>query len=158
MENAWKSLTQAYGSLSPSRRKFVVAGACLIAILLLAFGSSHQEPRPVRGQASRNTGPTTAAFPPDRNAPPLVPERLIGGEFKSYGLRPSDASGESGQPQITYSADLAVVTKEFGRARSSMEEILERHRGYTAKLRMVGQPSGSTLAATLRARSRRGTW
>jgi len=31
-----------------------------------------------------------------------------------------------------------------------MEEILERHRGYTAKLRMVGQPSGSTLAATLR--------
>jgi Domain of unknown function (DUF4349) len=31
-----------------------------------------------------------------------------------------------------------------------MEQILERHRGYVAKLRMVGQPAGSLLSATLR--------
>jgi len=42
------------------------------------------------------------------------------------------------------------VTKEFAHSRSSLEEILDRHRGYVAKLRMVGQPSGSVLSATLR--------
>jgi DNA repair exonuclease SbcCD ATPase subunit len=31
-----------------------------------------------------------------------------------------------------------------------MEEILDHHRGYVAKLRMVGKPTGSTLSATLR--------
>jgi len=53
-------------------------------------------------------------------------------------------------PLIAHSAELTVATKEFAQARSSLEEILERHRGYAAKLRMVGQRSGSVLNATLR--------
>jgi hypothetical protein len=55
-----------------------------------------------------------------------------------------------GSPLIAHTAELAVATKEFGRSRTSLEEILERHRGYAAKLRMVGQKSGSVLSATLR--------
>jgi hypothetical protein len=55
-----------------------------------------------------------------------------------------------GSPLIAHTAELAVTTKEFGRSRISLEEILERHRGYAAKLRMVGQKSGSVLSATLR--------
>jgi DNA repair exonuclease SbcCD ATPase subunit len=43
-----------------------------------------------------------------------------------------------------------VATKEFARSRLSLEEILERHRGYAARLRMVGRRSGSILSATLR--------
>ena len=31
-----------------------------------------------------------------------------------------------------------------------VEDILERHHSYAAKLRMVGQPTGSELTATLR--------
>src|SRR5208282_4668348 len=54
------------------------------------------------------------------------------------------------EPLIAHTAELAVATKEFARSRSSMEEILDRHRGYAAKLRMVGKPTGSTLSATLR--------
>ena len=53
-------------------------------------------------------------------------------------------------PLIAHTAELAVATKEFSRSRTSLEEILERHRGYAAKLRMVGQKSGSVLSATLR--------
>lgn len=53
-------------------------------------------------------------------------------------------------PLITHTADLTVATKEFVKSRETMEEILERHRGYAAKLRMVGQKSGSVLSATLR--------
>lgn len=50
---------------------------------------------------------------------------------------------------MAYSAEVAILTKEFARSRSSLEEILDRHRGYVAKLRMVGQPA-SVLSATLR--------
>jgi hypothetical protein len=53
-------------------------------------------------------------------------------------------------PLIAHTAELAVATKEFSKARTSLEEILERHRAYAAKLRMVGQKSGSVLNATLR--------
>ena len=55
-----------------------------------------------------------------------------------------------GTPLISRAAELAVVTKEFARSRSGLEEILERHHGYASRLRMVGQASGSTLTATLR--------
>jgi len=51
---------------------------------------------------------------------------------------------------IAHAAELAVATKEFAHSRSTLEEILERHHGYAAKLRMVGQPAASTLTATLR--------
>ena len=60
-----------------------------------------------------------------------------------------DGMGYEG-PLISQAAELAVTTKEFTRSRTNLEEILERHHGYASKLRMVGQPSGSTLTATLR--------
>jgi hypothetical protein len=70
----------------------------------------------------------------------------VGGE--AIGLA-TDESGYS-TPMIAHAAELAVATKEFARSRSALEEILERHHGYAAKLRMVGQPAASTLTATLR--------
>lgn len=62
----------------------------------------------------------------------------------------SEVEIEGPRPLIAHAADLALATKEFARSRSSMEEILDRHHGYAAKLRMVGQPSASSLTATLR--------
>jgi len=59
---------------------------------------------------------------------------------------PFGAQGEL----MAHTAELAVATKEFARSRSSLEEILERHRGYAARLRMLGQKNGSLLSATLR--------
>lgn len=69
---------------------------------------------------------------------------------KNYPGVPSDSAGLFPEPRIAYSAELSVVTREFAHSRSSLEEILERHHGYVAKLRMVGQPAGSMLSATLR--------
>lgn len=57
---------------------------------------------------------------------------------------------ESPAPYIAHAAEVAVATKEFKKSRVSLEEILDRHHAYATKLRMVGQPSGSTLMATLR--------
>ena len=53
-------------------------------------------------------------------------------------------------PLIAHSAELTVATHEFAKSRTSLEEILERHRGYAARLRMAGRRSGSVLSATLR--------
>jgi hypothetical protein len=53
-------------------------------------------------------------------------------------------------PMIAHAAELTVSTKEFAHSRSSLEEILERHHAYAAKLRMVGQPTASSLTVTIR--------
>jgi hypothetical protein len=70
----------------------------------------------------------------------------VGGEALGVAI---DESGYA-TPMIAHAAELAVATKEFAHSRSTLEEILERHHGYAAKLRMVGQPAASTLTATLR--------
>src|SRR5258708_20084630 len=66
---------------------------------------------------------------------------------------PGDIAGLLREPRIAYSAELSVVTKEFAHSRSSLEEILDRHRGYVAKLRMLGHPSGHVFSAHLRSPS-----
>lgn len=79
------------------------------------------------------------------SAPNAVPQQLSGALV--------DWSSENSPypaPLIQHAAEVAVTTKEFARSRTKLEEILEQHHGYAAKLRMVGQPSGSTLTATLR--------
>lgn len=53
-------------------------------------------------------------------------------------------------PLIAHAAELAVASREFAKSRASLEEILEHHRGYAAKLRMAGRKTGSVLSATLR--------
>jgi len=62
----------------------------------------------------------------------------------------STTKGLLNDPLIAHTAELAVATQEFQKSRTTLEEILERHRAYAAKLRMVGQKSGSVLNATLR--------
>ena len=74
-------------------------------------------------------------------APPPAEREAIGAV--------TDESGYA-TPMIAHAAELAVATKEFAHSRAALEEILERHHGYAAKLRMVGQPSASMLTATLR--------
>ena len=81
-------------------------------------------------------------------------------ERKTASPAPSAVGGEAigpvtdelgyATPMIAHAAELAVTTKEFAHSRSTLEEILERHHGYAAKLRMVGQPASSMLTATLR--------
>jgi uncharacterized small protein (DUF1192 family) len=69
---------------------------------------------------------------------------------ENYRVGQIDSASPFRESRIAYSAELSVVTKEFAHSRSSLEEILDRHRGYVAKLRMVGQPEGCVLSATLR--------
>jgi anti-sigma factor RsiW len=54
-------------------------------------------------------------------------------------------------PMIIRTAQLSLITKEFDKARSNLEAILKRHRGYLGELKAGGSTgSGRTLTATLR--------
>lgn len=54
-------------------------------------------------------------------------------------------------PMIIRTAQLALITKDFDKARESVESILKRHRGYVGELKVSGSTgSGRTLTGTLR--------
>jgi hypothetical protein len=62
----------------------------------------------------------------------------------------SDAAASAG-PMIIRTAELALTTKEFDKARAGIEGILKRHRGYMAGLKVGGAVgSGRNLTGTLR--------
>jgi hypothetical protein len=142
------------------RPGLMLAGCVVGGIFLLFLSVSKQNvslvhPAPDTFLPTR--GGQTGEFPPL----PSVPS--TGGETKElnallmsrpqsegYKVGSRDAGGLLPEPRIAYSAELTIATKEFAHSRASLEEILERHHGYVAKLRMVGQPAGSVLSATLR--------
>ena len=158
MRNAFVSLLAKFRTLSPVRRGLVVVVAILFGLLVFARIS----PQPGK-QATR---PGASIPETEITTPELQTEAgHTRGELKEYskemavpapmGYR-DFANGKvammtpPAEPLIAHTAELAVATKEFAKSRSSLEEILDRHRGYVAKLRMVGKPTGSTLSATLR--------
>jgi len=54
-------------------------------------------------------------------------------------------------PMIIRTAEVSLITKEFDKARTNLEAILNRHRGYLGQLQAGGNTgSGRTLTATLR--------
>lgn len=142
------------------RRRLVLAVCAAAGAFVLFSSVSKQSVAPRR--------PSAGLLAPDRGGSNIEfmsaeGTRPLGGDIKElspplssrvpsklYSSAPVDSSSALREPQIAYSAELSVATKEFAHSRASLEEILERHHGYVAKLRMVGQPTGSTLSATLR--------
>jgi hypothetical protein len=162
MEDFLRSIFVRFRQFSPARRRWILAGGVLAGVFLLFLftpnkdsqhvGPVHQAGAPVPPGASAYGGAVSSeAMPPmsinTKEANALLSSRI---PAKVYPPSPGDSAGVFPEPRIAYSAELSVVTREFAHSRSSVEEILERHRGYVAKLRMVGQPSGSMLSATLR--------
>jgi hypothetical protein len=152
-------LVRVRESLS-ARPRLVLAGCVAAGIFLFFLFSVLKSSAPTAHQ-------TGATFPPSSVSPNSefpFPDgvRPAGGDTKelnalmssspsyAYKAGPRDSAGLLQEPRIAYSAELTVATKEFAHSRASLEEILERHHGYVAKLRMVGQPAGSVLSATLR--------
>ncbi len=144
MQDRLRSLVVRFLELFPARRRLVLVG-CLLAGALFLFASNRDA-----GPGWHQTVPSasvrsTGGDPKEANA--LRSSHL---QAELYRSGPGDsAAGVLLEPRIVYSAELSLTTKEFAHSRASLEEILERHHGYVAKLRMVGQPSGSVLSAIL---------
>jgi uncharacterized small protein (DUF1192 family) len=141
------------------RPRLVLAGCVAAGVFLVFLSAPRQTLSPVRPGTASSTEHANAGmeFPlPDGVRPTDLetkeysaarPSRI---PSKLYAPVPANSSSAYREPQVAYSAELSVATKEFAHSRASLEEILERHHGYVAKLRMVGQPAGSVLSATLR--------
>jgi hypothetical protein len=161
MKDRLRSIFVRFRAFSPAHRGWVLASGVLAGVFLLFLFTPSRDPRPLRpghqavaslphGASEYGGSTTSEAVPPvsiDTKEMSAMSSRL---PSKVYPAGPGDTAGLFPEPHIAYSAELSVVTREFARSRSSLEEILERHRGYVAKLRMVGEPSGSVLSATLR--------
>jgi hypothetical protein len=159
MEDRWRSLVARFREFFPARRRLVLGSCVLAGVFLLFLLAPNREGRPGHPPVPllpEHVSPNSEALSPEdlrlmssdtKEANAL---RALRAPSELYKVTPSDAGGFFREPRMAYSAELTVVTKEFARSRSNLEEILERHRGYVAKLRMAGQPSGSILSATLR--------
>jgi len=155
MQRLWQSIVRVFAALSPARRRLAVVAAIFFSLCVLTFLTSKPSQMMIRKAAVGSKTivnenlpvptPETETFATG-NHDAHIEEPLATDHLQLRAILP----GTPNDPRIAFSAELAVVTKDFTHARSSMEDILERHRGYAARLRMVGHPNSSTLSATLK--------
>ena len=148
MRSALPSLLARFRGLSSGRRTMLGLLALCTGCLLVSWIAG-----PVGRPGARplTVGPPAVGFPLDSRPETDLkaqwqqmkefPKVMSPNEVPSAtgGLGPVGDSSEYSTPMIAHAAELAVATKEFARSRSTLEEILERHHGYLAKLRMVGR-------------------
>ena len=93
----------------------------------------------------QSPGPKSAGKPAETVL--LIAPDIAPGEKKAATGHDLAANG----PMIIRTAELSLITKEFDKARTNLEGILKRHRGYVGELKAGGTTgSGRTLTATLR--------
>ena len=156
MQALWQSILNSFKSLSRTRRQFAFVAAVAVVLCVLTVLTKNRSSIMIRStDRSGNSSVLPENFPPSGDLPLAEDDLKTRTEnaqalVSGRGPRATFALVSPSEPRIAYSAELAVATKDFARARSSMEEILDRHRGYTARLRMVGHAGSSTLSATLK--------
>jgi hypothetical protein len=150
------SLLARLRRVTATRRGFLIVLILPLGLFLLSRMARSPIPSEVRTGSNSVPGALGSPTVPDADLKAewqrlKDPLRIIPPNAAPHlGLETSGTVDGSGTPLISHAAELAVTTKDFSRSRSNLEEILERHHGYASRLRMVGQPSGSTLTATLR--------
>jgi hypothetical protein len=157
MRSALLSLLAKFRGLSSGRRTllglFAWCSGCLLVLWITGPRIQPGSPlltarRSAEGLDSRPEADLKAQWQRMKEFPKVMtPDVALSARGS---LAPVVDSSEYVTPMIAHAAELAVATKEFARSRSTLGEILERHHGYAAKLRMVGQPTGGLLTATLR--------
>jgi uncharacterized protein DUF4349 len=160
MEDRLRPIVARIRAAFSARPRLLLASCVAAGVFLLFLSVTKQRIAPAH-QSNATFVPdratTSSEFPPPDGIRSLIDNTK---EFsaamptavapKLYSPAPMDSANAYREPQVAYSAELTVATREFAHSRSSLEEILDRHHGYVAKLRMVGEPAGSILSATLR--------
>lgn len=158
MRNLWSLLLTKFHALSVVRRGLFLAIAAIFCFAFLGRFNRQlskppspgvsESPRAERVQGTLQTDEDSKV---DVEKLKDFPEMMSATkESRTPVAREMGGALPGASPLIAHTAELAVATKEFARSRTSFEEILERHRAYAARLRMVGRRSGSVLSATLR--------
>ena len=125
----------------------VAASWLLVPNLLIYRGRS---PAPYSGSGYSGVGGGGGFAPPQG-----IPLSPMQDQRQTTELLPAPSPKEElsrpAGPMIVHRAELAVVTKEFDKAREAIERSLRQHRGYAGELNVdVPAGAGRTLTATLR--------
>lgn len=161
MRNKLIVLVTKYRAMSKGRRGLSLAlGALLCMVLVGQVNRTMTSPGPhsetkLQSESDRPAAPpqsSTDSLTDDEKQKVLqeVRNEPAASRIDLAGRLNGAPSTAYATPLIAHTAELAVATHEFAKSRASLEEILERHRGYAARLRMAGRRSGSVLSATLR--------
>lgn len=154
MEDSQRSLVVRIREFLAVRRRLALAGCVVAGAFLLSLLVSNPTRSPLHQSSNFSVpdhgSPDSEILGPGGVRPEESERKSLVPQSSPYLAATVDMAGAAHEPRIYYSAELSLVTKEFARSRSSLEDILERHHGYTSRLRMVGQPSGSILNTTLR--------
>ncbi len=159
MRIAFPSLFDRFQALTSTKKTLLtILGICSLLLALSSmFGAPNiRQRRP--GNAVRPPTATTSSQQIDRDLRTQWENLKIATKEASVAALPSPSGAvdlvqggtQYNAPLIAHAAELAVATKEFAKSRATLEDILDRHHSYAAKLRMVGLSSGSVLTATLR--------
>lgn len=123
-------------------RRYVAAGGLLAIVglgLLLWSGSVKHGVGPREGMGNAELALRSVSN---------IASNLQSDEQNAERLAPAAPQQE---PMIARSVSLAIVAKDFGEARASLEAILARHQGYAAELTVsTEQNSARSLQASLR--------
>jgi DNA repair exonuclease SbcCD ATPase subunit len=158
MWNAIVALVLKVRALSKMQRVLLLVFVAVVCFLLLGqAGGPHlkRTSSPIAELQQTENWPAASSMSPDslvddEKQKDLREPRKESAESRVDGNRLASVAMPYATPLIAHTAELAVATHEFAKSRTSLEEILERHRGYAARLRMAGRRSGSVLSATLR--------
>jgi hypothetical protein len=152
-------LVLKFRGLSKTQRGLLLVLAAVLCLVLLGQADRphvRHSNAPIAGFQRVENWPRVPSANPD----PLVDDdkqKLLQEAQNESAASRVDMGGRLGAvslpyatPLMAHTAELAVATHDFAKSRTSLEEILQRHRGYAAKLRMAGRRKGSILSATLR--------
>jgi hypothetical protein len=130
--------------------------AAALVVLYMSFGVSRLAPTMMDRSIHQMSGPVAPPPPPPpvatRNGKLSGSAGTIGGLVAEDSLSTGDETSLAANgPMIVRTVDLTITAKEFGQARSSLDEILKRHHGHVGELN-VNTPSGTarSLTAALR--------
>ena len=155
MRKAIVMLLLRFRALSKMQRGLLLVVVAVVCFLLLGQAGGPHSKRtssPIAEFQQTENWPAASSMSPDspvddekqKDLRELQKESAIS---RVDGNRLASAAMPYATPLIAHTAELVVATHEFAKSRTSLEEILERHRGYAARLRMAGRRSGSAIPA-----------
>ena len=140
MEDRPRSIVVRIREAFSARPRLVLAACAAAGVFLLFLSVPKQKEAPARqNSASFAQARATASseFPRVDGMRSLIDNTKefsaampAGGPSKLYAPAPSDSASAYREPQVAYSAELNVATREFTHSRASLEEILERGNGF----------------------------
>lgn len=147
-----------HGLTATKKTLLTILGICSLLLLLSSMFRGPEVPLPRPGNSVQPPAAMTGNPQLDKDLRTQWENLKVANKEASVAALSAPNGGvdlvqgreEYNAPLIAHAAELAVATKEFAKSRTTLEDILDRHHSYAAKLRMVGQPSGSVLTATLR--------